>query len=132
MKIKKKQIFSHKCDYCNRELILNGKDSDSYVVTAEYKYFCIIQTPGKPAERDCMKNYLEINKKKNEYTFKKKLEKKEEKQKEKEEEKEKRLEARPRVLAKLEELNKFLKEKQFKNRIKDNQRFGTLPTKNPS
>ena len=132
MKIKKKQIFSHKCDYCNRELILNGKDSDSYVVTAEYKYFCIIQTPGKPAERDCMKNYLEINKKKNEYTFKKKLEKKEEEQKEKEEEKEKRLEARPRVLAKLEELNKFLKEKQFKNRIKDNQRFGTLPTKNPS
>ena len=79
-----------------------------------------------------MKNYLEINKKKNEYTFKKKLEKKEEKQKEKEEEKEKRLEARPRVLAKLEELNKFLKEKQIKNRIKDNQRFGTLPTKNPS
>ena len=132
MKIKKKQIFSHKCDYCNRELILNGKDSDSYVVTAEYKYFCIIQTPGKPAERDCMKNYLEINKKKNEYTFKKKLEKKEEKQKEKEEEKEKRLEARPRVLAKLEELNKFLKEKQFKNRIKDNQRFGTSPTKNPT
>ena len=116
MKIKKKQIFSHKCDYCNRELILNGKDSDSYVVTAEYKYFCIIQTPGKPAERDCMKNYLEINKKKNEYTFKKKLEKKEEEQKEKEEEKEKRLEARPRVLAKLEELNKFFKERQFKNR----------------
>ena len=132
MKIKKKQIFSHKCDYCNRELILNGKDSDSYVVTAEYKYFCIIQTPGKPAERDCMKNYLEDLKKKNEYPIKKKLEKKAEEQKEKEEEKEKRLEARPRVLAKLEELNKFLKEKQFKNRIKDNQRFGTLPTKNPS
>ena len=132
MKTKKKQIFSHKCDWCNRELILNGKDSDSYVITAEYKYFCIIQTPGKPAERDCMKNYLEDLKKKNEYPIKKKLEKKEEEQKEKEEEKEKRLEARPRVLAKLEELNKFLKEKQFKNRIKDNQRFGTLPTKNPS
>ena len=131
MKTKKKLIYSHKCDWCNRELILNGKDSDSYVVTAEYKYFCIIQTPGKPAERDCMKNYLENNKKKNEYTFKKRLEE-EEKQEEKEEEKEKRLEARPRVLAKLEELNKFLKEKQFKNRIKDNQRFGTSPTKNPT
>ena len=115
MKTKKKQIFSHKCDWCNRELILNGKDSDSYVVTAEYKYFCIIQTPGKPAERDCMKNYLEINIKKNEYTFKKKLEKKEEKQKEKEEEKEKRLEARPRVLAKLALHQKELKDKQFKN-----------------
>ena len=132
MKTKKKLIYSHKCDWCNRELILNGKDSDSYVVTAEYKYFCIIQTPGKPAERDCMKNYLEDIKKKNEYPIKKELEKKEEEQKEKEEEKEKRLEARPRVLAKLEELNKFLKEKQFKNRIKDNQRFGTSPTKNPT
>ena len=129
---KKKPIYVHKCDWCNRELILNGKDSDSYVVTAEYKYFCIIQTPGKPAERDCMKNYLEDIKKKNEYPIKKELEKKEEEQKEKEEEKEKRLEARPRVLAKLEELNKFLKEKQFKNRIKDNQRFGTSPTKNPT
>ena len=132
MKTKKKLIYSHKCDWCNRELILNGKDSDSYVVTAEFKYFCIIQTPGKPAERDCMKNYLENNKKKNEYTFKKRLEEKEEQEEEKEEEKEKRLEARPRVLAKLAELNKFLKEKQFKNRIKDNQRFGTLPTKNPT
>jgi len=88
MKTKKKLIYSHKCDYCNRELILNGKDSDSYVVTAELKYFCIIQTPGKPAERDCMKDYLE------------------------------RLEARPRVLAKLAELDKFFKEKQIKNRYR--------------
>ena len=116
MKTKKKLIFSHKCDWCNRELILNGKDSDSYVVTAEHKYFCIIQTPGKPAERDCMKNYLEDLKKKNEYPIKKELEKKEEEQKEEKEKEEKRLEARPRVLAKLAELNKFLKEKQFKNR----------------
>ena len=116
MKNKKKLIYSHKCDWCNRELILNGKDSDSYVVTAEYKYFCIIQTPGKPAERDCMKNYLENNKKKNEYTFKKRLEEKEKQEEKEEEQKEKRLEARPRVLAKLAELNKFLKEKQFKNR----------------
>ena len=132
MKTKKKLIYSHKCDWCNRELILNGKDSDSYVVTAEYKYFCIIQTPGKPAERDCMKNYLEDLKKKNEYPIKKELEKKEEEQKEKQEEKEKRLEARPRVLAKLAQLQKELKDKQFKNRIKDNQRFGTSPTKNPT
>jgi hypothetical protein len=114
MKTKKKQIYSHKCDYCNRELILNVKDSDSYVVTAEFKYFCIIQTPDKPAERDCMKNYLENKKKKNEYTFKKRLEEKEE-QEEKEEEKESRLEARPRVLAKLTEFQKEFKERQFKN-----------------
>ena len=64
MKIKKKNIFVHKCDYCNRELTLNGPDYDTYVINAEHKYFCIIQTPGKVAERDCLKNYLE-NKKRN-------------------------------------------------------------------
>ena len=117
MKIKKKNIFVHKCDYCNRELTLNGPDYDTYVINAEHKYFCIIQTPGKAAERDCLKNYLEDKKKKNEYTIKKRLEKKEEEQEE-EKEKEKRLEARPRVLAKLAELNKFLKEKQIKNRYR--------------
>ena len=116
MKTKKKLIYSHKCDWCNRELILNGKDSDSYVVTAEFKYFCIIQTPGKPAERDCMKNYLEDIKKKNEYPIKKELEKKEEEQKEKEEEKEKRLEARPRVMSKLDALLQEFKQRRFKNR----------------
>ena len=118
MKTKNKLIYSHKCDWCNRELILNGKDSDSYVVTADFKYFCIIQTPGKPAERDCMKNYLENKKKKHEYTFKKRLEEKEEQEEKEEEQKEKRLEARPRVLAKLAQLQKELKEKQFKNRYR--------------
>ena len=63
-----------------------------------------------------MKNYLEDLKKKNEYPIKKELEKKEEEQKEEKEKEEKRLEARPRVLAKLAELNKYLKDKQFKNR----------------
>ena len=120
MKIKKKNIFVHKCDYCNRVLTLNGPDYDTYVINAEHKYFCIIQTPGKVAERDCLKNYLEDKKKKNEYTIKKRLDKKEEKQKEKkeeeEQEKEKRLEARPRVLAKLNALAQDFKQRQFKNR----------------
>ena len=117
MKIKKKNIFVHKCNYCNRELTLNGPDYDTYVITAEHKYFCIIQDPGKPAERDCLKNYLEEIKNKNELPIKKKLEEKKEQEKEEEkQEKEKRLEARPRVLAKLAQLQKELKEKSFKNR----------------
>ena len=99
--MKQKTIFSKQCDWCKTELVLNGKDSDSYVVTAEFKYFCIIQTPGKPAERDCMKNYLED---KNEYPIKKKLEEKKEKEKKEEEEKEKKIAAIPRVLAKAEAL----------------------------
>ena len=81
--MKKKRIYVHKCDWCNRELILNGKDSDSYVINAEYKYFCIIQISGKPAERDCMKNYLEEIKKKNEYPIKKNWKKKKNKKKKK-------------------------------------------------
>ena len=98
MKIKKKQILSHKCDWCSKELILNGPDSDSYVVTAEYKYFCIIQTPGKPAERDFMKNYLnDLNSKQKKYKEEKKI-------------------ILPRVLAKLEALSQEFKQRQFKNR----------------
>ena len=57
-RIKLRHIFAHKCDWCNREIILNGQNSDPYVVNAERKYFCIEQTPGKPAERDCMTDYL--------------------------------------------------------------------------
>ena len=48
--------------------------------------------------------------------LKKKLEEKKEQEEKEEEKKEKRLEAKPRVLAKLNEVNKFFKERQFKNR----------------
>ena len=99
MKTKKKLIYSHKCDWCNEELILNGKDSDSYVVTAGYKYFCIIQTPGKPAERDCMKNYLnDLNGKQKKYKEEKKI-------------------ILPRVLAKLDALQKEFKDREWKERL---------------
>ena len=115
--MKKKAIYSHKCDWCNQELILNGSDSDSYVVTAEYKYFCIIQTPGKPAERDCMADYLNHTKQKlYERTIKKELEKKEKEQKEKEE-KENKIKSMPRVLAKLDALKKELKAREWKERL---------------
>ena len=121
--MKKKAIYSHKCDWCNRELILNGSDSDSYVVTAEYKYFCIIQDKGKPATKDCMADYLSnIRKKLNEYTIKKELEKKEKEQKEQKEqkekeEKEKKIKSMPRVLVKLDALQKELKDREWKRRL---------------
>ena len=93
--MKKNLIYAKRCDYCKREITLNGKESDSYVVTAELKTFCLIQTPGKPAERDCMADYLNnIKQKLHEHTFKKELKKKE---KEKEEEKQKRLASAPRM-----------------------------------
>ena len=102
--MKKNLIYAKRCDYCKREITLNGKESDSYVVTAELKTFCLIQTPGKPAERDCMKNYLnDLNSKQKKYKEEKKI-------------------ILPRVLAKLEALSQEFKQRQFKNRIKDNQR----------
>ena len=112
---KKKRIFSHKCDYCNRELTLNGPESDTYVINAEYKYFCINQTPGKPAEKDCLTSYLQNRKKYNELPIKKRLEEEEE---ETEEEKAKRQEEKKRVIPRLNAYLQELKQKQFKNRHK--------------
>ena len=99
-RIKLRYIFAHKCDWCNREIILNGQNSDPYVVNAERKYFCIEQTPGKPAERDCMQDYLNHNKGVGDDKISRKEKFKEEKKEE--EEKEKKIAAIPRVLAKAE------------------------------
>ena len=62
--MKQKTIFSKQCDWCKTNLILNGKDSDTFVVNAERKIFCIIHTPGKEPEKDCMSEYIEDYKKK--------------------------------------------------------------------
>ena len=115
--MKKKTIYSHKCDWCNRELTLNGRDSDSYVVTAEYKYFCIIQPPGKPAERDCMADYLNnINEKIKKTTKDLEIKKRQKEEQEKLTKEEKQL-AKPRVLAKLDALKKEFKDREWKERL---------------
>ena len=98
-RIKLRHIFAHKCDWCNREIILNGQDSDPYVVNAEHKYFCIEQAPGKPAERDCMQDYLNYNKRVGDDKISRQKKQKEEEE-EKQKEKEKKIAAIPRVMAK--------------------------------
>ena len=62
--MKQKTILSKQCDWCKTELILNGKESDTYVVNAERITFCKIHTPGKEPEKDCMRDYVEDYKKK--------------------------------------------------------------------
>ena len=62
--MKQKTIFSKQCDWCKTNLILNGKDSDTFVVNAEGKIFCIIHIPGKEPKKDCMSEYIEDYKKK--------------------------------------------------------------------
>ena len=68
--MKQKTIFVKKCDWCKTELTLNGKHSDTYVVNAEHKIFCKIQTPGKEPEKDCMSEYLKAQPKKPKLTDK--------------------------------------------------------------
>ena len=113
--MKKNLIYAKRCDYCKREITLNGKESDSYVVTAELKTFCLIQTPGEPAERDCMADYLNnIKQKLHEHTFKKELEKKEKE----EEEKQKRLASSPRMTKLANDILAELKQREFNRRSK--------------
>ena len=113
METKKKLIYAKRCDYCKREITLNGKESDSYVVTAELKTFCLIQTPGKPAERDCMADYLNNTKQKlYEHTIKKELEKKEK------EKNETRLASAPRMTKLANDFLAELKQREFKRRSK--------------
>jgi len=48
---KPKLITEFKCDHC-------GDTTSSFVTTSKYKHFCRIQTPGYPADKDCMSGYL--------------------------------------------------------------------------
>ena len=53
-KRKPKMVMQYKCDHC-------GSMTSSFVVNMEYKHFCRIQTPGFPADKDCMSEYLVRN-----------------------------------------------------------------------
>ena len=111
--LKQKRVFARQCDWCKKEIILNGPDKDPFVITAAWKFFCIEQRPGKPATRDCMAAYLNnIKKKENELSIKKELE-----QEKRQEEKEKKMKSMPRVLAKLDALQKEFKDREWKRRL---------------
>ena len=111
--LKHKRVFARQCDWCKREIILNGPDKDPFVITAAWKYFCIEQRPGQLATRDCMADYLNNTKQKlNEHTFKKELEKEK-----RQEEKEKKIKSMPRALAKLDALQKEFKDREWKRRL---------------
>jgi hypothetical protein len=46
-----KVITEFKCDHC-------GDTTSSFVTTSNYQHFCRIQTPGQPADKDCMDDYF--------------------------------------------------------------------------
>ena len=49
-KRKPKVVIQFKCDYC-------GDTTSSFVTSIKYQHFCRIQTPGQPADKDCMADY---------------------------------------------------------------------------
>ena len=103
-------IFVRKCDYCGTQLQLNEPNSDSYVVTAEHKYFCKIHHVGEEPIKDCLEDYIRS---------KKNVQKKEkesslwtqQKVGFQNEEKEKVLTDRKTAIRKLDELKQFLTKK---------------------
>ena len=105
-------IFVRKCDYCGTQLQLNEPNSDSYVVTAEHKYFCKIHHVGEEPIKDCLEDYIRS---------KKNVQKKEKESslwtqqkvgfQDKENEKEKVLTDRKTAIRKLDELKQFLTKK---------------------
>ena len=108
-----KPIKVRECFHCKADIHIK---TDPFVINGTGQIFCHRQIPGYEATTDCMSNYLKNKKDKYELPIKKKLEEKERQEETEKEKEEKRIKARPRVLAKLAELNKFLKEKQIKNR----------------
>jgi len=50
-KKKPKLVIEFKCDHC-------GSMTSSFVTTLKYQHFCRIQTPGQPADKDCMSDYF--------------------------------------------------------------------------
>ena len=90
-----------KCDYC-------GSTTETFVATAERLLFCRIQTPGYPAEKDCMEDYINEKKKEKQSIY---AQKKEQLQ----EEKEKVLTDKTTALKKLAELKQFLSNKNRKS-----------------
>ena len=69
MRRKSQPEMAVKCDYC-------GNTTDTFVVNAEHLIFCRHQTPGQPAIKDCMEDYLK-DKRKEKLVLKNKLQSKE-------------------------------------------------------
>jgi hypothetical protein len=98
MRTKKRQPrIAVKCDYC-------GSETETFVVTAEHKRFCRIQTIGYPAEKDCHEDYINEKKENQKRLLSQKKE-------QLQEEKEKVLTNKTTAIKKLAELKQFLNKK---------------------
>ena len=101
-----KPIKVRECLYCKADIHIK---TDPFVVNGVGQIFCHRQIPGYEATVDCMSAYLKDNKDTYELPIKKKLEEKERQEETEKEKEEKRIETRPRILAKLKQLQKEFK-----------------------
>ena len=108
---KHRPIFVRNCDYCGTQLQTNEPNSDSYVITAEHKIFCKIHYVGEEPIKDCLEDY--IRSKKNVRT--KQIQEKSKSQKDEKSQEEKK-EIRLKNLAKLEDYQKELNLKSWRQR----------------
>ena len=101
MRRKKVQsVIAVKCDYC-------GDTTETFVVNAEKLRFCINQYYGHEPTKDCLTDYVQENKKKQESLLSQK--------KKQFQEEEKVLTPKITALKKLEELKQFLNDKKYSN-----------------
>ena len=90
------------CDWCGKDIQVNGKNADPFVINAERKIFCKVHYKGFEPDKDCMQDYLNQNRRVEDDKISRQEKFKKEKEKKEEEEKEKKIAAIPRVLVKAE------------------------------
>ena len=111
---KRKAILTFKCNFCGTELNSN----DTFVVSAERKYFCIEINPGHPPIKDCMEGYR--NKIKENHVRNERIRKETEDNNIKEKEKisKEKIKAIPDLEAKVREFKLFQQQRRLINAIK--------------
>jgi hypothetical protein len=111
---KPKRIFTFKCFFCGTQLNSN----DTFVVTADYKHFCIKINPGHPPIKDCMEDYRNKIK---QHNVRKELLRQEAVLKEKQEQekiKQEKIKAIPSLEKKVQEFKQFQKQQRLQNEKK--------------
>ncbi len=108
-KRKRKIIIAPKCDYC-------GHNNESFIVTATQHTFCMEQTPGYPATKDCHTDWLNHKDTNVQEEKEKGLQPQKKKQLQQEEEKVISAEERAAIVAKLNNYKTEIKQRRFREK----------------
>ena len=108
---KRKRVLTFKCSFCGTQLDSN----DTFVVTAEYKHFCIKINPGHPPIKDCMEDYR--NKIKEDHVWNERLRQEAAIKEKQEQEKirQEKIKAIPALEKKVQEFKQFQQQRKLQN-----------------